>query len=328
MQPIAVAIVHGIEIEDPDFATTPTKLLKEAFADQFGPHGPDPDQALIVEPIAWAAEAQARQQQLFDHVFATDSHEFFEDRISRIITKLNAGSTRHLVPLILSMSDRKVPGMKELHWPTARWLMMHFVGDVIAYDRTGDGANYHAVHGTFASGLESLARRAGPEAPLCVIAHSFGTVLATDYFYDQQQWRRRLAAETVDAARGKSALARGHTLAWLYTMGSPLALWSLRYASDSRQMSKPIRFPGQRIETDRPDLNTEWVNIYEKDDIIAYPLRGLSEAYAATVDEDRAVDVSGPVSTTPLTHIFYWSDRKVIDPIGARLAQGWRLLNE
>ena len=49
MQPIA--IVHGIEIEDRNFAETPKKLLTEAFAAAVGPDGPDPEAALVVEPL-------------------------------------------------------------------------------------------------------------------------------------------------------------------------------------------------------------------------------------------------------------------------------------
>lgn len=329
MQPTAVAIVHGIEIEDPSFAETPTKLLTEAFTAAAGPDGPDPEAALVVEPIHWAPDLQQRQQELFDRVFETDSGEFFETTIAETITEINAGSTWHLVPLLASMAGQTSGNLTRLHWPTARWLMIHFIGDVIAYDRSGDRANYNAIHTTFANGLANLADRAGPDAPLCVLAHSFGTVLANDYFYDQQHPRRTQVAEAVNQARGDSPLARGHTLSWLYTMGSPLALWSLRYQKSTRKMSKPIAFPGRRVAKNFPDLATEWVNFYDKDDIIAYPLRGLSDHYAATVTEDRAVDVREfPVSQTPLTHPFYWTDRTVMDQIGAALATGWQHINQ
>jgi hypothetical protein len=324
MQRIAVAIVHGIEINDPDFADTPTKLLLDAFTDALGSTQPAAEEALVIEPIHWAPHAQDRQQELFTQVYGQDSTRFFDEEITDTVKKLNAGSTRELWPLIGSLLRPTIGDLEELHWPTARWLMMHFVGDVIAYD----GANYEAVHATFARGLANLAKRAGPHAPLCVIAHSFGTVLASDYFYDQQHPRRKLASQAVNAARGTSLLAKGHTLAWLYTMGSPLALWSLRYSPGKKKMSKPIAFPGRKTAERYPTLATEWVNIYEKDDIIAYPLRVLSEEYADTVSEDREVEVGDrPVTWTPLTHSFYWSDRRVMDPIGAALANGWEQIN-
>ncbi len=326
MQRIAVAIVHGIEIDDPHFAATPTKLLKEGFAEAVGPSGPDPDDALVIEPIHWAPDAQARQQALFDRVFETETTEYFNTQIADVIRGLNTGSTRQLVPLAFSAARRTSGDLDRLHWPTARWLLMHFIGDVIAYERDDDDGNYDAVHQTFAAGLGALARKAGREAPLCVIAHSFGSVLASDYFYDQQQPPgRRLVSADVREARGPSPLAKGRTLAWFYTMGSPLALWSLRYPKAT--LDRPIEFPGAKVPARYPDLEGEWVNFYDKDDLAAYPLGVLSEEYAATVT-DRDVTVRGlPISMTPLVHPFYWSDGPIMDSIARSLAAGWQQVN-
>ena len=90
-------------------------------------------------------------------------------------------------------------------------------------------------------------------------------------------------------------------------MGSPLALWSLRY--EKGELDAPIEFPGPGLAKRYPKVETEWVNLYEKDDIIAYPLRPLSDSYAKVVKEDRAVAVKGlPISMTPLIHPFATPD--------------------
>ena len=92
-------------------------------------------------------------------------------------------------------------------------------------------------------------------------------------------------------------------------------------------MSKPIEVPARQVTERYPDLETEWVNIYDKDDIVAFPLSGLSDDYKNLV-EDRAVRVrTFPFSATPLTHSFYWADRGVMDPIGQMLAAGWEHIN-
>ena len=58
--------------------------------------------------------------------------------------------------------------------------------------------------------------------------------------------------------------------------------------------------------------------------IIAYPLRGLSPAYANVVSEDRQVAVGPPiVRNTPLAHPWYWNDSSVIGPVGEALARAW-----
>lgn len=328
MKQIAVAIVHGIEIDDPEFASTPIRILREGFAKELGDDGPDPEDAIVIEPVNWAPCLEARQRELFDRVFPEGAGPYFDGEISSTIKKINAGSSQSLAPLLMSLTRYTVPPLRSLHYPTGRWMMVHFVGDAIAYDRSANPANYVAVHEAFARALAALARRAGGEAPLCVIAHSFGTVLVSDYFYDQQEAARGrvLSAEPVRKAMGPSALARGDTLAWLYTMGSPLALWSLRYPK--AELARPIDVPGKQIVDQYPDIQSEWVNVYDKSDVMAYPLKPLSVEYDHAVTEDRAVSLKGfPVAVTPLVHPFYWAERSVMEPIGRRLGAAWRELN-
>lgn len=329
MQRIAVAIVHGVEIDDPNFATTPTRLLKKGFAEAMGRDGPDPDDALVIEPVFWAPHLESRQRGLFARMYPEQGEAAFDDELSGVVRRVNAGSVSSLVPLLVSLLRPTLPSMSTLHYPTLRWIMVHFVGDVIAYDRAASPANYATAHQALARGLAALARKAGDDAPLCVIAHSFGSVLVSDYVYDQQESARTgrdLVLPEVQAVMGNSPLARGETLAWLFTMGSPLALWSLRYADGD--MAKPIDVPGTGLADRHPDLGGEWVNLYEKDDVMAYPLRPLGPAYQQVVTEDREISLLGfPVSATPLVHPFYWSDRAVMDGIARGLAEGWRVLN-
>lgn len=329
MKRIAVAIVHGIEIDDPEFAATPTKLLEEGFTQAVGRDAPDPRDALVVEPINWAPHLERRQRQLFARMYPEGVGSYFDDDLSATIRKINAGSASSLVPLVASLVQPTVPPLRTLHYPTGRWMMAHFVGDAIAYDRSANPAGYVAAHESLARGLAALARRAGPEAPLCVIAHSFGTVLVSDYIYDQREaarGRARMVAKAVRTAQGPSALAHGDTLAWFYTMGCPLALWSLRYPE--ARLDRPIDVPAEHLSEHQPGLEGQWINFYDRDDIFAYPLRPLSEAYERAVAEDRPVSLkSFPVSITPLVHPFYWSERSVIDPIARTLGEAWRRMN-
>lgn len=329
MNRIAVAIVHGVEIADPDFAAKPARLLRDAFADALGVTRLDADNALVVEPVYWAPHIEDRQRELFGKMYEGEARSFFDDHLDGIVKRLNAGSVFALAPLLRSIIRRTMPGLRELHYPTARWLTLHFAGDIIAYDRKMDESNYVAAHEVLAKALARLADKAGERAPLCVLAHSFGTVLVSDYVYDQQETLRghKLVPDEVRAVMGTSALARGETLAWLYTMGSPLALWSLR--NPAARLDKPIDFPGAGVGGEGNRLQSEWVNFYDRDDVIAYPLRPLGPGYAERVTMDRPVTVRGrwPVFQTPLVHPYYWSDGKVMEAIARSLAKGWRSLN-
>ncbi|WP_326642335.1 hypothetical protein OG884_04210 [Streptosporangium sp. NBC_01755] len=329
MNRIAVAIVHGVEIADPAFAAEPARLLRRSFAAELGLSPLDADNALVIEPVYWAPHIEGRQRELFAKMCGDDAGTFFDDHLEGIVKSVNAGSAASLARLLASLVRRTTPEIRTLHYPTARWLTLHFVGDIIAYDRKLNEENYVAAHHVLAQALAVLADKAGDRAPLCVLAHSFGSVLVSDYLYDQQETLRgrKLVPDAVRAVMGTSPLARGETLAWLYTMGSPLALWSLR--NPDAGLDRPIDFPGADIAGRGSRLRSEWVNFYDRDDVIAYPLRPLGPAYARQVTMDRPVTVRGPwpVFATPLVHPFYWTDPQVIDAIGGSLAAGWRNLN-
>lgn len=329
MQPIAVAFVHGIEIADPDFAVTPSRLLREGFAKAMGPGGPDPEEALLIEPVLWAPHLQERQLQLFDRLYPESDRGGIVDVLMSGVRKVNAGSQLALLAMAPAALAPRLPGLSSLRYPGMRWVLVHFVGDAIAYDRGPNPENYGVIHRVLAEGLVRLSQRAGETAPLCIIGHSFGTVLTSDYIYDQQvsaTQARDLVPPEVEAVVGGSPLAQGDTLTWFYSLGSPLALWSLRYPDG--EFSRPIQVPGIAVKDYYPRLRGEWINVYSKQDIFAYPLRPLGPAYAQAVQEDRDVRLgTWPLSLTPLVHPFFWSNRALMDRIGAALADGWRAVN-
>ncbi|NJP98535.1 hypothetical protein HCN51_55500 [Nonomuraea sp. FMUSA5-5] len=339
MNSIAVAFAHGVEIDAPGFAARPAAMLRAAFARAAGMSRTDADDALIVEAVTWAPHIEQRQRELFARMYSEEgARTFFDGQLERLVKRLDAGRAGALVPLagwLLLPFLPGIPGLRGLRgsrglrYPGARWLLLHFGGDIIAYDRQRNEANYVAAHESLARALARLAEKAGDAAPLCVLAHSFGSVLVSDYVYDQQETLRgrKLVPDRVRAAMGTSALARGETLAWLYTMGSPLALWSLRYPDAT--LDRPLDFPGPDIAGRRTALQSEWVNFHDPDDVAAYPLRPLGPAYEQQVTMDGAIEVRGPWPPfqTPLVHPFYWTDGTLMEAVGRSLAKGWRHLN-
>ena len=158
-----------------------------------------------------------------------------------------------------------------------------------------------------------------PNAPLCIISHSLGTAITSNYIWDLQHPER--IPQSVKAKSNDTALERGETLAALYTMGSPIAVWGLRFAD----FGTPIEFPPKALTGPHPHADTEWVNIYDRDDVIAYPLRGLNDGYREAVSEDFPVTV-GPwwSGWTPASHTGYWRDNGTINRITAGLVNLWK----
>lgn len=328
MHRVAVLFIHGIEIEDPSFAVKPTQLLHAHFSEQFPRLGPAPDEALVCEPVHWAPELQPSEEKLFQQHFGGDAGGFFES-LQDGVKSMNRGeqtSMMRFAPLLMRRTDSR---LGRLNYPGLRWLMMHFVGDAIAYQPTpGARGVYDGIHVRVAEALVRLRRRAGPTAPLCVVAHSLGTVIASNFFYDLQKERttgRHTLNERVRAVLGDSPLERGETLTHLYTLGSPLALWTLRYPNQT--FDAPVAVAAPELARHHPGLEGEWVNFYDDDDIIAWPLRPLSDTYRRMVRDER-VSLKGPLlSWTPMAHPFYWADDAVMEPIGRALARTWKQLN-
>ncbi len=107
-------------------------------------------------------------------------------------------------------------------------------------------------------------------------------------------------------------------------MGSLIALWSMRYP----EFGKPITFPPPELHTHYPNLPYEWVNMYDPDDVVGYPLKTLNEQYRAVVTEDREVNVGNLLEQwTPISHLRYWGDMDVIHPIADQLVAVWEALN-
>ncbi|MBU8898426.1 hypothetical protein DRW03_17875 [Corallococcus sp. H22C18031201] len=320
---LAVLFIHGVEVDDPGLYDTATRLLREQFVEHTGARAED---ALAIETVNWAACLEGAEQRLLAANYPERMDGYWR-RLHEGIHAVNQGHESALLPLAFHLMRPAAGGPGTPHYPGLRWLLVNFIGDAIAYQlNPADRDVYTSIHQKVAEALGRLRAKAGDTAPLCVIAHSLGSVIASNYFYDLQQQRlgRDLIEDSVRQAQGPSPLERGETLSRLFTLGNPMALWSLRYAHAA--LDRPLTVPDTALATHHPGLGGEWVNFHDADDILAWPLAPLSDAYRAQV-KDVSVRVGGPlVSWTPLVHPFYWSDAGVMGPIGQSLAHAWARL--
>jgi len=147
-----------------------------------------------------------------------------------------------------------------------------------------------------------------------------GAVIASNFFYDLQYPSSRVP-EVVDVS---SALERGDTLTNFYSFGTTLPLWSLRY----HDFSCPIQVPSSHVNRYYAGLEGEWVNFYDRDDILGYPLRPIDPAYERAVKEDIEVNSGGvAMSWNPLSHGGYFSNRSMNQRIAQGLARTWTWIN-
>lgn len=243
---------------------------------------------LVMKPVLWAPVIQGAEDELWK--------------------RLGDGTTMDFVKL--------------------RRFMIDFAADAIAYQPTPhDQKIYDGVHQKVAEAIKELGETAGPKAPLCVIAHSLGTVIASNYIYDLEAGTRKpKLLRAIRGMMGKTPLDRGETLSALYTLGSPIALWSLRYKDPL--FGTPISVPSPRLAKYYPKLKGEWLNFYDEDDVIGYPLKNINAAYKKAVTEDRAVNIGGILTSwNPASHVDYWEDDDITEPIAESLARIWKQVN-
>ena len=287
---LAVAFVHGIGDQDPHFSDEMAADILGRFAGYAKISRAAATDALVFQPVYWAPVLAEKEKTLWGKL-------------------LDGG---------------------ELDFLSLRRFMVNFAADAIAYQpMPGEATVYADIHACFADSLANLVKRAGPDLPLVVIAHSLGTVIASNYFYDLQESPKRatqkrpdLVPKRVRAKIGKTPLERGETLAWLFTMGSPISLWSLRY--EDPLFGVPIQVPAAAFAKSRPGLRCGWINIFDEDDVIGYPLKGL---YPGAILEDKRVNAGNLLTSwNPMSHDGYWTDGDVTDKIAEELAAFWKAI--
>lgn len=283
-QKLAVAIIHGIGSQKADFADKMIRLLTKQFSAKIAKHTSDPGSQLVFRPIYWAS--------------------VFEDEEADLWDRLKKGG--------------------DMEYTRLRLFVINYLADAIAYQPTIERhQNYDNVHKVVAESLCYLSENAGKTTPLCVIAHSLGSVIVSNYFYDLQ-YRPEKIRPSVRATQEKSPMASGETLAQLFTLGSSLPLWALRYDN----FGNAIQVPSPKLYTYYPRLQGGWWNLYDKDDILGYPLKTLNEHYEKSVTKDVQLNVGNLfTSWNPFSHDFYATDADVIDYITTRLAELWTRLN-
>ena len=271
-------VVHGIGEEHAGYSAALRAGIERAMRTALNrclPHPLSSDETLfIAEEAQWdryvspqqAALRKALQQQIPRVVFTGLSWRLWWGAI--------------LSQLILRARARAVP----------------FIGDILAYQRADA---QHLIHSELDAALARLATHLGTSPtppPLTIVAHSLGTVIASDFLWDR--WMR--APQRLG----------GLTLRNFFTMGSPMAFYALKYGSGRvEQFEKPITIapPGC------------WVNIFHIDDPVATALRPLNQAYADAVLQDAEIRNAALLGA----HTSYWSDSRVHEVIGHKLALDW-----
>jgi hypothetical protein len=209
-----------------------------------------------------------------------------------------------------------------LRWEGLRELMLFGFSDAASLEHKKELAMspYWQTQRLIVQQLDELFDELAGAAPLAIVAQSLGCQVMSNYIWDAQQsrayagiWSAPLE-DGVPADSPRDRFRRMRSLQLLMTTGCNIPVFVAGHSA-----IEPI---------DRSKLGAgfRWINQFDPDDVLGWPLAQLSAPYAALV-EDHAVNASGNTllgrvkSLTPYSHTQYWSTEKVLDRIAGALQE-------
>lgn len=220
---------------------------------------------------------------------------------------------------------RRIEGRAPVHYERLRKFLLFGFGDAAGLEnrKEFDHSAYELAQLEIARTLFGTLERFRTPAPLVLLTHSLGCQVMSNYIYDAQkaQHARVLQGIWKDIQRfafaisGRPELTEeelswlrcDHCVGWI-TTGCNIPIF---VAAHKDMDIIPIRAPNDRFK---------WLNLYDPDDVLGWPLQPLSSGYEKLV-EDRAINAGRGLvewilrSWNPLSHQLYWSDSDVLDPL-------------
>lgn len=226
---------------------------------------------------------------------------------------------------------RRVTGNNRVRYDQLRKFLLFGFGDAAGLEnrKEDSGSVYELAQIEIAKNLLDAFVANGPDTPVVLLAHSLGCQVLSSYIYDAQKarsgvpvaagvwkdidhWSRTLMGRALTEPE-KAFLACETCLGWI-TTGCNIPIF---VAAHKEMTIIPISPP-------RPSF--KWINIYDPDDVLGWPLQPLSEGYRLLV-EDRAINAGDGVidwivkSWNPMSHASYWQDEEVLAPLASMLGQ-------
>jgi hypothetical protein len=184
-----------------------------------------------------------------------------------------------------------------------------------------DGSVYELAQEEIARALLAIHAQRGPDTPIVMLAHSLGCQVMSSFIYDAQKragggtvaagiWKPGRLADSLTAEQ--RTFLQCSTVRTFVTTGCNIPVF---VAAHHRMDVKPIT---------RPNPGFSWLNLYDPDDALGWPLQPLEGGYETLV-EDRAINAGQGIldfmtkSWNPLSHTAYWTAAPVIQPLAELL---------
>jgi hypothetical protein len=246
----------------------------------------------------------------------------FSDELEKIVRQ-NLGSeiwkNIHLEPVyyqgILQNNERRVWNdmqfmpPKKLRWTDLRKFMLYGFADASSLEHkdAADNSVYKQTQKIIVDRLRRTKNQLeSQDSPLIVIAQSLGGQVISNYIWDAQNdlgvWKAGTQDYINPSDEEKDFLSL-KTMRFLLTTGCNIPLFVAGF-------DKILPFDKSKLHS-----QFQWRNYYDRDDVLGWPLKPLSDEYNHLV-EDIEID-SGDFfsSMTPFSHTHYWTDRDFFKPL-------------
>jgi len=199
---------------------------------------------------------------------------------------------------------RNAKRVGDLDYIALRKFMLSAFGDASAYQEVQSDGNttYKEIHKRVARDIKSLyvtGLQSEPK-PLIILAHSLGGHIMSNYIWDMQH----------SDNTALSPFERMQKLAGIVTFGCNIPFFTFAY-----ETVEPIEFPPGEL-TATLKRKAKWLNYYDPDDVLGYPLKAINADYGKVVTKDIPINVGGVFSSwNPLAHGGYWTDNSFTKPV-------------
>lgn len=200
---------------------------------------------------------------------------------------------------------------KNLRQRLIRKFLLNYFSDAVTYESEKETTYgvYQRVHYEIYKVLEQASQFAGEEGKLVVFTYSLGCQVFSNYTWDLQ---KSLNGEI----RG---IWKNHQL----PVNNFLKLKTLRYWF-SCGCNIPLFVSGlEKIEAiEKPNNSFEWINFFDRSDVLGWPLKPLSTTGANGVVHgynELVEDIQLKVGWWLMSHVMYWRRNRFIKRVAAKI---------
>jgi hypothetical protein len=192
----------------------------------------------------------------------------------------------------------------DLDYIKLRKFMLTAFGDASAYRQIPGQNNdvYERIHNLISEKISSIYQYelGSKPKPIIILAHSLGGHIISNFIWDMHKV----------GGNDLSPFEKMKYVTGIVTFGCNIPLFTFAY-----DKVVPIHFPHPSLP-DKYKEKSKWLNYFDPDDVLGYPLKPLNKEYSKVVNQDIEINAGGILTSwNPMSHSGYWTDDDFTKPV-------------